>query len=75
MLLKRAGRRRGTIKHVRHVWADAAYKTGFVVWCKKKMSIHVEIVTLPKGQKGFQDSSATPALGQRENLLGDQRQP
>ena len=54
MLLLRAGRRRGSIKQVRHVWADAGYQKGFVLWCQEKMSIDVEIVTLPAGQKGFQ---------------------
>jgi len=54
MLFKRAGRRRGPIKQVRHVWADAGYKKGIIEWCKHKWGIILEIVTAPEGQKGFQ---------------------
>lgn len=53
-LLQRAGRRRGPIKQVRHVWADAGYKKGISEWCKDKRGIVLEIVTAPEGQKGFQ---------------------
>lgn len=54
MLFQRAGRRRGSIKQVRHVWADAGYKKGFIEWCEHKRGIIVEIVTAPEGQTGFQ---------------------
>lgn len=53
-LFQRAGRRRGAIKQVRKVWADAGYKKGIVQWCKDKWGIEVEIVTAQPGQKGFQ---------------------
>ena len=53
-LLQRAGRRRGPIKQVRKVWADAGYKKGFIQWCWEKWGIEVEIVTASEGQKGFQ---------------------
>jgi putative transposase len=51
-LLQRAGRRRGPLKALRHLWADAGYKQGFIDWCQKR-GLRVEIVTAEPGQKGF----------------------
>jgi len=51
-LLQRAGRRRGPLKALRLLWADAGYKQGFIDWCQKR-KLRVEIVQAQPGQKGF----------------------
>ena len=72
-LLQRAGRRRGPIKQVRHVWADAGYKKGIIEWCLSNRGIVLEIVTASRRTKRL--SNSAQALGERKNLLVDLCQP